>query len=153
MSAPGSAAKGTPYFLSLLRMASGLLFFQHGAEKIWGFAGGRIDHNFGTMHGFAGPLEVAGGTLIFLGLFTRTTAFILCGEMAVAYFKSWAPRGFWPINNGGEEAVIFCFIYLWLVTAGPGPWSLDHMIWRKREHAGKSFAAAGAPEPATVKNH
>jgi putative oxidoreductase len=153
MSAPGTAAKWTPNFLSLLRMASGLLFFQHGAEKIWGFAGGRIDHNFGTMHGFAGPLEVAGGTLIFLGLFTRTAAFILCGEMAVAYFKSWAPRGFWPINNGGEEAVIFCFIYLWLVTAGPGPWSLDHMIWRKREYAGKSFAAAGAPEPATVKNH
>ena len=153
MSAPGTAAKWTPNFLSLLRMASGLLFFQHGAEKIWGFEGGRIDHNFGTMHGFAGPLEVAGGTLIFLGLVTRTAAFILCGEMAVAYFKSWAPRGFWPINNGGEEAVIFCFIYLWLVTAGPGPWSLDHMIWRKREHAGKSFAAAGAAEPATVKNH
>jgi putative oxidoreductase len=153
MSAPETAAKWTLYLRSLLRMAIGLLFFQHGAEKIWGFAGGRIDHNFGTMRGFAGPLEVVGGTLIFLGLFTRTTAFILCGEMAVAYFRSWAPRGFWPINNGGEEAVIFCFIYLWLVTAGPGPWSLDQLFWKGTERRGERFAGAGAPEPVTVKNH
>jgi putative oxidoreductase len=153
MNAPGNAPQWTPYLRSLLRMAIGLLFFQHGAEKIWGFAGGRIDHNFGTMHGFAGPLEVVGGSLIFLGLFTRITAFILCGEMAVAYFRSWAPRGFWPINNGGEEAVIFCFLYLWLVTAGPGPWSLDHVFRKKTERCGERFISAGAPEPATVKNH
>ena len=153
MGASPTTPKWTPYLLSMLRMAIGLLFFQHGAEKLWGFAGGRIDHRFGTMHGFAGPLEIFGGTFIFLGLFTRTTAFILCGEMAVAYFRSWAPRGFWPINNGGEEAVIFCFLYLWLVTAGPGPWSLDHAIWKKREQRGERFAVAGAPEPATVKNH
>ena len=153
MSVSQAAPKWTPYLLSLLRMAIGLLFFQHGAEKLWGFAGGRIDHRFGTLHGFAGPLEIAGGTLIFLGLFTRTTAFFLCGEMAVAYFRSWAPRGFWPINNGGEEAVIFCFLYLWLITAGPGPWSLDHAIWKKSERAGKAFVAAGASEPVTVKNH
>lgn len=152
MSAPGTAATWTPYLRSLLRMAFGLLFFQHGAEKLWGFAGGRVDLNFGTMHGFAGPLEVTGGLLIFLGLFTRTTAFFLCGEMAVAYFTRWAPRGFWPINNGGEEAVIFCFLYLWLVTAGPGPWSLDHAIWKKREQERESFVAASAPEPAAVKN-
>ena len=95
---------------------------------------------------------MTGGTLIFLGLFTRTTAFFLCGEMAVAYFTRWAPRGFWPINNGGEEAVIFCFIYLWLVTAGPGPWSLDHVIWRKKDHASEGFALPRGAEPATVKN-
>jgi putative oxidoreductase len=153
MSAHGTAPKWTPQLLSLLRMAFGLLFFQHGAEKLWGFAGGRVDLNFATMHGFAGPLEVAGGLLIFLGLFTRPTAFILCGEMAVAYFTRWAPRGFWPINNGGEEAVIFCFVYLWLVTSGPGPWSLDHAIWKKREQEGESFTMSRAPEPATVKNH
>src|SRR5689334_11745695 len=105
-----------PYVLGFARIAIGLLFLQHGAEKIWGFAGGRIDHDFGTLHGFAGPLEVAGGTLIALGLITRFTAFILCGEMAVAYFRSWAPRGLLPIQNGGEEAVLFCYIYLWLVT-------------------------------------
>ena len=126
-----------PYLLSAVRIAVGLLFFQHGAEKIWGFADGRIEHNFLTMRGFAGPLEVAGGALLVLGLFTRTTAFILCGEMAVAYFSRWAPRGFWPISNGGEEAVICCYIFLWLVTAGPGPWSLDSLIGRNR--AGSSL--------------
>jgi len=121
-----------PYLLSLVRVIVGLLFLQHGAEKLWGFAGGRIDHDFATLRGFAGPLEVAGGTLIALGLFTRFTAFILCGEMAVAYFRAWAPRGFFPIQNGGEEAVLFCYIYLWLVTAGAGKWSLDSVIEKPR---------------------
>src|SRR5215469_14358052 len=119
-----------PHLLSAIRLAIGLLFLQHGTEKLWGFADGRIDHNFASLHGFAGPLEVVGGTFIALGLFTRTTAFILCGEMAVAYFRSWAPRGFFPIQNGGEEAVLFCYVYLWLVTAGAGPWSLDSVIQR-----------------------
>ena len=141
-----------PYLLSVLRIAIGLIFFQHGAEKIWGFAGGRIDHNFVTLHGFAGPLEVIGGTLVTLGLFTRGTAFILCGEMAVAYFSRWAPRGFWPINNGGEEAVIFCFLYLWLVTAGAGPWSLDDLLFRKTAQSRANLSAAGAAEPLIVKN-
>jgi putative oxidoreductase len=125
-----------PWLLSVVRIAVGLLFFQHGAEKIWGFAGGRPDHNFGTLHGIAGPIEVIGGGLLIAGLFTRTTAFILCGEMAVAYFSRWAPRGFWPITNGGEEAVIFCFLFLWLVSAGAGPWSLDYLIQRRFESAG-----------------
>jgi putative oxidoreductase len=118
--------------LSLVRIATGLLFFQHGAEKLWGFAGGQIDHHFLTLHGFAGPLEVIGGTLITFGLFTRLAAFILAGQMAVAYFNQWAGLGFFPLSNGGEEAVIFCFTYLWLVTAGPGPWSIDRWIaWEK----------------------
>jgi putative oxidoreductase len=139
--------KWTPYFLSFLRMAIGLLFFQHGAEKLWGFAGGRVDLNFGTLHGFAGPLEVAGGSLMILGLFTRATAFILCGEMAVAYFTRWAPRGLWPINNGGEEAVIFCFLFLWLVTAGGGPWSLDDLLRKKQPTSSVNSAVTGAREP------
>ena len=118
--------------LGIVRIATGLLFFQHGAEKIWGFAGGQVDHNFLTLHGFAGPLEIAGGTLIVFGLFTRIAAFILCGQMAVAYFDQWAGKGFFPIANGGEEAVIFCFVYLWLVTAGPGSWSMDgNRPWEK----------------------
>lgn len=142
----------SPYLLSVLRVAIGLLFFQHGAEKIWGFAGGRIDHNFATMHGFAGPLEVIGGTLITLGLFTRATSFVLCGEMAVAYFSRWAPRGFWPINNGGEEAVIFCFVFLWLVTAGPGTWSLDQLLQRKTKDTRANVTVAGSAEPLIVKN-
>ncbi len=119
--------------LSAVRIATGLLFFQHGAEKLWAFAGGQLDHHFLTLHGFAGPLEVIGGTLIALGLFARLAAFILCGQMAVAYFDQWAGRGFFPISNGGEEAVIFCFTYLWLVTAGPGPWAIDRWIaWEKK---------------------
>lgn len=80
--------------LSVIRIAIGLLFFQHGAEKLWGFAGGQVDHRFLTLHGFAGPLELIGGTLICCALLTRLTAFILCGQMAVAYFDQWAERGF-----------------------------------------------------------
>jgi putative oxidoreductase len=138
--------------LSALRIAIGLLFFQHGAEKLWGFAGGRIDHNFGTLHGFAGPLEILGGLLMTLGLFTRATAFILSGEMAVAYFSRWAPRGFWPITNGGEEAVIYCFLYLWLVTAGAGPWSLDEWIRRKTKGMGQRLGMRREPEPLIARN-
>ena len=134
-------------FLSLVRIAAGLLFFQHGAEKIWGFAGGRIEHSFTTMRGFAGPLEVAGATLLILGLFTRTTAFILCGEMAVAYFTRWAPRGFWPISNGGEEAVIFCYMFLWFVAAGAGPWSLDQLLEARRRGSGALKASLIRCEP------
>jgi len=149
MSAPTEqpAAKWMPYLLSCLRIAIGLLFFQHGAEKLWGFAGGRVDLNFGTLHGFAGPLEIAGGSLMILGLFTRATAFILCGEMAVAYFSRWAPRGFWPINNGGEEAVIFCFLFLWLVTAGGGSWSLDYLLRKKPSTTSVNTAVTAATEP------
>jgi putative oxidoreductase len=135
-----------PYLLSAVRILAGILFVQHGAEKLWGFAGGRIEHDFTTLRGFAGPLEIVGGPLIALGLFTRATAFILCGEMAVAYFRSWAPRGFWPISNGGEEAVIFCYFYLYLVAAGAGPWSLDAWIRKNAsrasdiwEHRGRSL--------------
>jgi putative oxidoreductase len=124
-----------PTLLSAVRIAAGLLFFQHGAEKLWGFAGGQIDHNFATLHGFAGPLEVVGGTLIIIGLFTRFAAFILCGQMAVAYFDQWAGRGFFPISNGGEEAVIFCFIWLWFVTAGSGTLSVDNLLGRESKLA------------------
>ena len=152
MRAPARTTGGTPHLLSAIRIATGLLFFQHGAEKIWGFAGGRIDLNFATMHGFAGPLEVVGGALIILGLFTRMAAFILCGEMAVAYFTRWAPRGFWPISNGGEEAVIFCFVFLWFVTAGPGPWSLDWVIQRRPKAAADNLGAPALAEPPIVKN-
>jgi putative oxidoreductase len=125
--------KGTAYLLSILRIVAGSLFMQHGAEKLWGFAGGRIDHNFPQLHALAGPIELIGGLIIAMGLFTRTTAFILCGEMAVAYFRTWAPRGFFPISNGGEEAVLFCYLFLWLVTSGGGPWSVDALIEKHRK--------------------
>jgi putative oxidoreductase len=134
----------TPRLLSILRICVGLLFFQHGAEKLWGFAGARSAGIHLTLRGMAGPIEVIGGTLIVLGLFTRFTAFILCGEMAVAYF-TWTRFGWWPINNGGEEAVIFCFLYLWLVAAGPGPWSLDSLIHNVRAGAGEKSGAVVTP--------
>ncbi|MGA2882405.1 MAG: DoxX family protein [Bryobacteraceae bacterium] len=120
-----------------MRIGAGLLFFQHGAEKLWGFAHGRVvGFHFTSLLGIAGPLEVIGGFLIIVGLFTRTAAFILSGEMAVAYFSRWAPRGFWPISNGGEEAAIFCFIFFWLVAAGPGPWSVDELLRKSRSAPG-----------------
>jgi putative oxidoreductase len=127
-----NAAQWSPRLLSVVRFVIGFLFFQHGGEKLWGFGGGRaIGYNFHSLIGIAGPLEVIGGSLLMLGLFTRSAAFIVCGEMAVAYFTRWAPRGFWPITNGGEESAIFCWVFLWLVTAGPGPWSLDGLLFRK----------------------
>jgi putative oxidoreductase len=79
----------------------------------------------------AGVLETFGGILLLAGLFTRPVAFVLCGEMAVAYFRAHAPRGFWPIANGGELAVLYCFIFLYLAVAGAGPVSLDRIIWKK----------------------
>jgi len=115
-----------------MRIAAALLFFQHGAEKLFGFAGARPVPDLFAQRGFAGLLETIGPVLLVLGLFPRFTAFILCGEMAVAYFQSWAPRGFWPIANGGEEAVLFCYFYLWIITAGPGAYSLDAWIDRQR---------------------
>src|SRR5262245_10087801 len=115
-----------------MRVAAALLFFQHRAEKPVGFAGARRVPDLFAQRGFAGLLETIGPVLLVLGLFPRFTAFILCGEMAVAYFQSWAPRGFWPISNGGEEAVLFCYFYLWIMTAGPGACSLDAWIDRQR---------------------
>jgi putative oxidoreductase len=127
------STKWTPYLLSVVRFVAGFLFIQHGLEKLWGFAGGRIDRDFTAIHGIAGLIETPGGLLLMLGLFARPTAFILCGEMAVAYFHSWAPHGFWPIANGGEGSVIYCYVFLWLVAAGAGPWSLDALIQRNRQ--------------------
>jgi len=122
----------SPYVIFGMRIAAALLFFQHGAEKLFGFAGARPVPDLFAQRGVAGFLETIGPILLILGLFPRFTAFILCGEMAVAYFQSWAPRGFWPITNGGEEAVLFCYFYLWIMTAGPGAWSLDGWIDRQR---------------------
>jgi len=83
-----------------------------------------------TMLGAAGVIETIGGALIILGLLTRPVAFLLAGEMAIGYFRTHAPQGFWPLANGGELAVFYCFFYLWLTAAGPGPWSLDKLRGR-----------------------
>ena len=122
----------TPYIICLVRVVAGLLFTQHGLEKLFGFAGARPEETLWGIRGVGGVLEVVGGPLLALGLFTRPAAFILSGEMAVVYFRSWAPRGFFPIANGGEEATLNAFIFLWLVAAGAGAWSLDAIIQRRR---------------------
>jgi putative oxidoreductase len=121
--------------LALLRIMAGLLFLAHGLQKYFGFP---VPGPMGfaapfTLMGVAGALELVGGGLIVIGLFTRTAAFLLCGMMAVAYFMVHAPRGFFPIVNQGEPAILYCFIFLLLAAVGPGAWSLDG--WRRRAAA------------------
>jgi putative oxidoreductase len=122
------------YAQSLLRMVAGFTFSLHGFQKLFGLFGG-MGHgaraHFFSLLWAAGVMECFGGLLILLGLFTRPVAFLLCGEMAVAYFRSHFPHGFWPISNGGELAVVYCFIFLYLMTAGAGPLSLDRIIRKK----------------------
>ena len=120
---------------SLVRIASGLVFISYGTMKLFnvpasGMRGFPV--SLGTQMGLAATLEVFGGLLVVLGLLTRPVAFVLSGEMAVAYFQVHAPRSFWPALNQGTAAVLFCFWYLYLAVAGPGPWSLDAMIARAR---------------------
>jgi putative oxidoreductase len=114
-----------PYFLSVLRIITALLFIAHGTGKLLGFPALGFQAELFSLFGLAAILEIAGGILLFLGLFTRPVAFILSGEMAVAYFMAHAPQDFHPILNQGESAILFCFVFLYLVFAGPGPWSLD----------------------------
>src|SRR6187399_1692497 len=135
-----------PYAIALVRIVAGLLFWQHGLEKLFGFAGARPDTSLLGIRGIAGILEAVGGPLIVLGLCTRPTAFVLSGEMAVAYFRAWAPRGFFPIANGGEEATLNTFIFLWIAAAGPGAWSLDAWLQKDRAPRGLRQRAA-ALEP------
>ncbi|MGH8174465.1 MAG: DoxX family protein [Rhodanobacteraceae bacterium] len=124
-------SKWSPVLLSVLRIVAAFLFMQHGAQKLLGFPGAG-DHKAELMSlmGFAGVLELFGGGLLLLGLFTRPVAFILSGQMAFAYFMVHAPQGFWPALNGGDAAVLFCFLFLYLSAAGGGPWSLDRMMRR-----------------------
>jgi putative oxidoreductase len=123
-----------PYLQSLLRIVAACMFIPHGTQKLLAFpvTAPRPGVALMSQLGVASVLELAGGTLMVLGLFSRPVAFVLAGEMAVAYFLSHAPRGPWPILNGGELAVLFCFIWLFFAVAGPGPLSLDAVWWRKR---------------------
>ena len=116
---------------SVLRIVAGFTFSLHGYQKALGLFGGHPAHTMSLLW-VAGVLETAGGGLIILGLFTRPVAFLLCGEMAVAYFRQHFPRGFWPIQNGGELPVLYCFLFLYLFAAGPGPISLDRLVRRKK---------------------
>jgi putative oxidoreductase len=117
-----------PRVLSIVRIMVGLLFMEHGTAKMFDFphlATHAPYHLFSLVPGLAGILEVFGGLLVALGLFTRPIAFLLSGEMAIGYFMSHAPRSFFPLLNGGDPAILYCFIFLYLSVAGGGAWSLD----------------------------
>ncbi|MES2579439.1 MAG: DoxX family protein [Pseudomonadota bacterium] len=128
-----SCAKWTPYVLGLLRIITGFLFLQHGSSKLLGVPYNAMFDGLQLMSlmGVAGILELVGGTLILLGLFTRPVAFILSGQMAVAYFMAHAPGGFLPIVNKGELAVLFSFVFLYFAFAGAGKFSLDSIFCKK----------------------
>jgi putative oxidoreductase len=117
-----------PYVLSILRIMTGLLFVEHGTAKLLGFPPGTAAPALFGLIWFAGAIELIGGALVALGLFTRCAAFIMSGEMAVAYFMSHAPNSFFPLVNRGDAAVLYCFIFLYLAVAGGGAWSLDRRI-------------------------
>jgi putative oxidoreductase len=116
-----------PWFLALLRVVTALLFMSHGTMKLLGIPASDFQPALFSLFGLAGVLEIAGGILLILGLFTRPVAFILSGEMAVAYFMAHAGQSFFPLQNGGESAVLFCFIFLYLVFAGPGAAAVDNL--------------------------
>lgn len=114
-----------PRFLSIMRVIAGLIFLAHGTQKLLSFpATERVTEMF-TLSWYAGVIELICGALIAIGLLTRPAAFLASGTMAFAYWIAHAPRDFFPVNNGGDAAILYCFLFLYLVFAGPGPWSLD----------------------------
>lgn len=119
-------AKYQPQALGVLRIMTALQFIEHGTQKLFNFP---VGEHAGALSGLsltAGILEFAGGILLALGLLTRPVAFLLAGEMAIAYFMAHMPRDFFPVNNGGDAAISFCFIFLYLFFAGPGAFALDN---------------------------
>jgi len=153
--APGLAATWSawsPRLRSVLRIVAAFMFIQFGTMKLFAFPIGMPPDGssaplFSQM-GLAGVLETFGGALLLLGLFTRPVAFVLAGEMAVAYFQGHAPLGFWQIVNGGTGAVLYCFLWLYLSAAGPGPWSLDALrgssAWSREQPITEEVHAASA---------
>jgi putative oxidoreductase len=128
MNMDGIAAVWAPRMLSILRIMTALLFMEHGAQKLLGFpASPNPGPALLSLLGLAGVLELFGGALVALGLFTRPVAFVLSGEMAFAYFIGHAPQGFFPVLNGGDAAILYCFVFLYLAVVGAGVWSLDAM--------------------------
>ena len=133
-SLPARWRSWAPYLLSLLRIIAAFVFMQFGSAKLLAIpaavmpGGGTAPLT--SLPGFAGSLELVGGALLLLGLFTRPVAFLLSGEMAFAYFMGHAPQGIWPVLNQGSPAIRFCFLWLYISAAGPGPWSIDALRGR-----------------------
>jgi putative oxidoreductase len=121
-----------PMLLSVMRIMSGLLLLQHGTRKLLQFPAAQPNFVLNSMPGYAGCLELVGGLLLIIGLFTRPVAFILSGMCAVAYFYAHAPRGFYPTLNAGELAVLYCFAFLYMAAAGGGPWSVDAVLKNRK---------------------
>jgi len=125
-------ATWTPPLLSVLRIVAAFLFIEHGTQKWLDFPAPRSSPVvLWSLGGVAGLMELVGGLLLLVGLFTRPVAFLMSGLMAFAYFIAHAPRGFWPLLNGGELAALYCFVFLYLAAAGGGPWSLDRWMRRR----------------------
>ena len=120
-----------PHLYAALRIVAGLLFALHGAQKLFGVLGGKQMPLLSQM-GLAGVIEFVGGLMIAAGLFTSWVAFIASGQMAVAYFQAHAPRGPWPIQNGGELAVLYCFLFLYVAARGTGPFGISRSRGRSR---------------------
>lgn len=113
------------YAYAAMRIVAGAAFAQHGAQKLFGVFGDDAPVEWLSLMGLAGAIELCGGVLVAAGLLTRYAAFVSSGLMAAAYFMAHARRGFWPIENGGELAMLFCFLFLYIATRGSGPLSLD----------------------------
>ena len=114
-----------PYALAALRIIAALLFIEHGTQKLFGFPPAQMEGSLPPLLLAAALLELVGGILILVGFFTRPVAFILSGQMAFAYFMAHAPKSFFPAINGGDAAILFCLVFLFLVTAGPGAFAVD----------------------------
>jgi putative oxidoreductase len=123
--------KARPYVLSILRIVAALLFLEHGLSKVFGFpvAGPPLSGAVVILSAF---LETVGSLFVLAGAYTRLVAFILSGQMALAYFMAHQPRSFFPLANGGDAAILFCFVFLYLVFAGAGPWSVDRLVLKQR---------------------
>ena len=123
-------AAATPYAFALLRIMTGLLFFEHGSSKLLGLPPGGGGGESHAMLVFTGTMELVGGALIVVGLVTWLAAFVLSGYMAVGYFIAHAPHGFFPLINHGEPAILYSFVFLFIAAAGPGAWALDN-LWSR----------------------
>lgn len=131
----GFLTRFSPQLLSVLRIVSALIFMEHGTSKLLGFPPTEMFAQPPEMFSLiwiAGVLELVGGALLVLGLFTRPVAFILSGEMAAAYWMMHAQQSFYPVQNQGDAAILYCFVFLYIAAAGGGPWALDNLIFRKK---------------------